>query len=370
MDFVSRVRRLRPPMVGARLDLLLITHLPDVRYLCGFTGSAAVLGVTPNSATLFTDGRYREQARSEAFGVKVVVGKGSALTGAGAWVGRFTANISGQGEAGSIRVGCQFDSVTVAVRDRVRAFLPTSAKLVDASLLVPGLRLIKDADELRCIRKAVKLGDDLLGVALDAIRAGVRESEVAAAMEYEARKRGAEGMSFPSIVAAGARSALPHGVASGARIPRRGFVVLDFGVILAGYCSDMTRTVHLGRATAELRNWYGAVREAQQAALEAVKPGASCGEVDEAARSVLRKAKLAEFFTHSTGHGVGLEIHEMPRIGTRQEAVLEPGMVITIEPGIYVPGRGGIRIEDMVAVTRKGCEILTRSPKELIELSR
>jgi Xaa-Pro aminopeptidase len=175
-------------------------------------------------------------------------------------------------------------------------------------------------------------------------------------------------MAFPTIVAGGLRSALPHGRASAAAIPASGFVVCDFGVILAGYCSDMTRTLHLGRPPKEARRVYEAVREAQQAALDAVKPGTTVGEVDWAARKSLHRLNLARFFTHSTGHGVGLEIHEAPRIAAGQEEALRPGMVITIEPGVYVPGKWGVRIEDTVAVTNSGHEILTPYSKDLIVL--
>ncbi len=185
-------------------------------------------------------------------------------------------------------------------------------------------------------------------------------------MEYFARKAGAESMSFSTIIASGERSALPHGRATDAPIRSGGFVVCDFGVILAGYCSDMTRTVYVGRPTAEARRVYEAVREAQQAAVAAVRPGTSVGEVDGAARKLLRKVGLAKYFTHSTGHGVGLEIHEAPRVAAGQTDVLEPGMVITIEPGVYIPGKWGVRIEDMVAVTETGCEVLTPTSKELI----
>jgi Xaa-Pro aminopeptidase len=175
-------------------------------------------------------------------------------------------------------------------------------------------------------------------------------------------------MSFETIVAAGARSALPHGHATAAPLPRKGFVTLDFGVILNGYCSDMTRTVHLGRPKADERRAYEAVLEAQEAGVAAVMPGVSCAEVDEAARSVLRRAGLAEAFSHSTGHGLGLEIHEPPRIGAGQTTRLLSGMVITIEPGVYLAGQFGIRIEDMVAVTQSGGQVLTPAPKALIEL--
>jgi Xaa-Pro aminopeptidase len=175
-------------------------------------------------------------------------------------------------------------------------------------------------------------------------------------------------MAFSTIIAGGNRSALPHGRASNALIPAQGFVLCDFGVILAGYCSDMTRTVHVGRPQTEASSTYAAVKEAQQAALDAVKPGATAGEVDSAARKLLYNHGLGKFFTHSTGHGLGLEIHEAPKIAAAQKEVLRPGMVITIEPGVYLPGKWGIRIEDTVVVTETGCEILTSCPKDLLTL--
>jgi Xaa-Pro aminopeptidase len=197
---------------------------------------------------------------------------------------------------------------------------------------------------------------------------GMTEDAVAAEMEFAARLAGAEAMSFPTIVASGERSALPHGRATDAKLPRRGFVTLDFGVVLDGYCSDMTRTVHMGRASAAERDVYDAVLEAQLAGVAAARAGAVTGDVDEAARSVLRRAGLAEWFTHSTGHGVGLEIHEGPRLAAKQTQKLEAGMIVTIEPGVYMPGKFGVRIEDMVLVTAKGAEILTPCTKAWIEL--
>jgi Xaa-Pro aminopeptidase len=194
------------------------------------------------------------------------------------------------------------------------------------------------------------------------------EIAVAAQLEFAARLAGAEGMSFETIVASGVRSALPHGRATAAKLPARGFVTLDFGVMLDGYCSDMTRTVHLGKATAEEQEVYDFVLEAQEAAVAAVAPGVTAGDVDEAARSVLRRAGLDRYFSHSTGHGVGLEIHEGPRLAAKQTQVLEQGMVITIEPGVYMTGKFGLRIEDMVLVTAKGGEVLTPSLKAWIEL--
>jgi Xaa-Pro aminopeptidase len=227
---------------------------------------------------------------------------------------------------------------------------------------------VKDENELALMSEAAQMGCRLFEHILTFIRPGLKEIEVAAELEYEARRLGAEAMSFETIVASGVRSALPHGRATSAVLPRRGFLTLDFGIIHGGYCSDMTRTIYLGKPGKKERDAYEAVLEAQEAAIQAVRPGVSCGEVDEAARSVLGKVGLAEAFSHSTGHGVGLEIHEPPRIGAGQKTRLLSGMVVTIEPGIYLTGEFGIRIEDMVAVTRTGCQVLTPAPKALIEL--
>jgi Xaa-Pro aminopeptidase len=226
--------------------------------------------------------------------------------------------------------------------------------------------MIKDDDELRLIRAAVQLGATLFDRALKVLKPGVKESEVAAEMEYAARQAGAEEMSFPTIIASGARSALPHGRATEQLIATGGFVVCDFGVILAGYRSDQTRTVWVGTPSEQARHAYDAVKEAQAAAIAAVRPGASVGDVDAAARKVLQRAGLARYFTHSTGHGVGLEIHEAPRVAAGQKERLRPGMVITIEPGVYFPGKWGVRIEDMVAVHESGCEVLTPTSKDFL----
>jgi Xaa-Pro aminopeptidase len=218
------------------------------------------------------------------------------------------------------------------------------------------------------MKEAALMGCRMFEHILGFLKSGIPEIEVAAELEHKARLLGAEGMSFETIVASGIRSALPHGHATDALLPRRGFVTLDFGIIHKGYCSDMTRTVFLGTPKPKERHAYYAVLEAQEAAVIAVASGVSCAEVDEAARSVLRREGLGEAFTHSTGHGVGLEIHEPPRVGAGQSTRLQAGMVVTIEPGVYLPGEFGIRIEDMAAVTRTGSEVLTPSPKALIEL--
>jgi Xaa-Pro aminopeptidase len=233
---------------------------------------------------------------------------------------------------------------------------------------VEQLRVVKDSDERALMAEAALVGCRLFDGMLKFMRPGIAEIEVAAELEHQARLLGAEGMSFETIVASGARSAMPHGRATAALLPRRGFVTLDFGIILRGYCSDMTRTVYLGKPSPAERKAYEAVLEAQENAVGAVAPGASCAEVDEAARSILRREGLGEAFSHSTGHGVGLEIHEPPRVGAGQSTRLVPGMVVTIEPGVYLAGQFGIRIEDMVAVTQGGSHVLTPAPKALIEL--
>jgi len=363
VDHFRRIGQLRRRLTKAGLHGLLVTHLPDLRYLSGFTGSSAALAVTRRSARLFTDGRYRTQAAEEVSVAEVEIVSSSPAVAAVQWL----AAQPGVEFAG-------FDPAQTSVADLVRWRAALPARLRRSFLsalatpLVEPLRRVKDEDELALICEAALVGCKLFEHILGFIQPGLAEFEVAAELEHQARLLGAEGMSFETIVASGVRSAMPHGRATAAKLPRNGFVTMDFGVILNGYCSDMTRTVHLGKPKANERSAYEAVLEAQEAGVAAVTAGVSCGEVDEAARGILRRAGLAEAFSHSTGHGVGLEIHEPPRVGAGETTRLLAGMVITIEPGIYLPGEFGIRIEDMVAVTRTGGQVLTPSPKALIEL--
>ena len=234
--------------------------------------------------------------------------------------------------------------------------------------MVEALRMRKDAAELAQMRKAALLAGEVLEGVLPLLRPGVREIEVVAEIEYQMRKRGASGPAFETIVAFGDRAALPHARPTAKRLRKNELVVLDLGVILGHYCSDITRTVFFGTAPKRIKRWYKAVLEAQQAAISAVRSGVTCGEVDAAARDTLAGYKLDRYFVHSTGHGLGLEVHEDPRVARGQNAKLEPGTVITIEPGVYVPGVGGIRIEDDVAVHEDRSEILTRAPRDFIEL--
>ena len=358
MDYAGRQKKFQQTLSEQKLDGFVVTHAANLRYLCGFTGSNGLLLFFDGRRVFFTDGRYTEQAREEVKGARVVIPGGALMPG--------TAKLLEK--AGSVAIGFEADLTTVAALAQMKRVARTGVRWKATTGFVMRQRLIKDADELLLIREAVKLGAKVYEEAASGIRPGVSEVEVAGKLEFAARGGGADGMSFETIVAAGKRGALPHGKASGQMIPKRGFVVVDSGVILRGYCSDMTRTVHVGRAGRVERQWYESVLEAQLVGVAAVRAGITAGEVDEATRSVLRKAKLDQYFTHSTGHGVGLEIHEPPRLGAKQTERLKPGMVITIEPGIYVPGKGGIRIEDMVVVTEKGCEVLTPVTKELMEV--
>jgi Xaa-Pro aminopeptidase len=351
---------LREYLATTRFDGLLISHLPNVRYLCGFTGSAGLLLAEHAANVFFTDVRYDTQAHEEVKGAEVVVASKSPWDAAAEWI---TAKHS---KARHWTIGVEASHITVAEKKRFNDGLPTKVSAKDAPSAVERIRMVKDDAELDCIRAAVKLGSTLFDRALKVLRPGVRETEVAAEMEYAARRAGAEQMSFPTIIASGARSALPHGRASEQMIANGGFVVCDFGVILAGYCSDQTRTVWVGKESDEARRAYEGVRAAQLAAIHAVRPGAKVAAVDAAAREVLRGVGLDKYFTHSTGHGVGLEIHEAPRVAAGQKQILQPGMVITIEPGVYFPGRWGVRIEDMVAVTPQGCEVLTLTAKDFL----
>jgi Xaa-Pro aminopeptidase len=359
MNRNGRLGRVQTSLDEHRLHALLVAHQPNIRYLSGFTGSAGVLIITAGDRLLITDGRYTQQAKQEVKGIRVKVAKKSALAATAEWLCKHR-NLR--------RIGIEAARMTVAERSTLAKALGRGASLVVGPPIVEKMRMIKDGDEVARIRAACQLGVKLFGELKSALRPGILESEAAGELECAARKAGVEQMSFPTIIAAGERSALPHGRASNAPVPDWGFVVCDFGVILAGYCSDMTRTVYLGRPSSDAVSGYEAVREAQQAALDAIRPGATCGEVDRAARKLLYNRKLAKFFTHSTGHGVGLEVHEAPRIAAAQKEVLQPGMVITVEPGIYLPGKWGVRIEDTVVVTETGCDILTACSKALLTL--
>jgi len=360
MNFIARQNKLREHLATTRFDGFLVSHLPNIRYLCGFSGSAGLLLVEQTGSLFVTDVRYDVQAHEEVKGARIVIARKSALAALADLL------LKRRKRSRGWAIGIEAEHFTVSEKKRLAELIPVGIRLKDAPAVIERFRMVKDDDELAYTRSAVSLGAKIFDRALEVLRPGIKEVEVAAEMELEARRNGADAMSFDTIIASGARSALPHGRASTQPIPSRAFVVCDFGVILSGYCSDQTRTVWVGKVGDDARQAYEAVRDAQQAAVEAVRPGVAVGEVDAAARKVLKKAGLGRYFTHSTGHGVGLEIHETPRIAGGQTELLQPGMVITIEPGVYFPGKWGVRIEDMVAVTAGGCEVLTPTGKELL----
>jgi len=357
----ARRRKVAAAAKRAGVEALLVTQLADVRYLTGFTGSNAALLVKGSRITLFTDGRYTTQAAHEVDDAKIVTVLDKSVSLAACELAI---------EQGISRCGFDASATTVSAFEALKAALPAKARrsfLAPVSGLIAELRQVKDEIEQDKMRAAAALGCRLFDQVLEHIVPGATEMEIAMALQYMARLEGAEGMSFESIVAGGERSALPHGHATLAKIPKRGFVTLDFGVLLDGYCSDMTRTIHMGRARKGEFEVYEAVLAAQEAGVAAVRAGVTNVELDEVTRGVLTQAGLAEYFTHSTGHGVGIEIHEAPRLGKKTgnnpPQKLKAGMIVTIEPGVYLPGKFGVRIEDTVLVTDTGCEILTPSPK-------
>jgi Xaa-Pro aminopeptidase len=351
--------RLRISFDTIGIDALVATHLPNIRYLCGFCGSAGVLLIDDNGATLFTDSRYTLQARQETSGVRVEIAKGGLLRAAGSVL---------KVRRGIRRVGYAPASVTVAQKDALEKSAGRHIGWIEDGGIVEKLRAVKDRDEVTRMRGAAKLISGVFEGLLGNIRVGMTELELAAEIEYAIKQHGGSGTSFETIVASGERSAWPHARPTEKMLGKGELVVLDQGAILSGYCSDMTRTVFLGRASAKVRRLYQAVLEAQEAGKRSVRPGVKAEDVDKAARAVLQRRGLDRYFTHSTGHGLGLEVHEMPRLGQGEKTILQEGMVLTVEPGVYVEGIGGIRIEDDVVVTARGAQELTTAPREFLEL--
>jgi Xaa-Pro aminopeptidase len=356
--FANRQKAVIRELKRRQLDCLLLTHPANWYYLTGFAGESGVLAITEDRTTLITDGRFTVQARQQCPGIRVELQKGALYTSAGQWL---TDNRI-------LKAGFDPGQWTVAELKTCKRAAGTKCQAIEAGGIVERLRMKKDPQELAVMRKAAILAGQVMEAAFRLLKPGVREAEIAADIEYQMKRRGASGPSFATIVASGKRAALPHARPTSKRLKKNELVVIDLGVILGHYCSDMTRTVFLGRAPRRIREWYRAVDEARATAVAAVKPGAACREVDAAARKVLKKSGLDRYFVHSTGHGLGLEVHEDPRVARNQSIRLAAGNVITIEPGIYVEDVGGIRIEDDVAVRSQGSEVLTRVTRELIEL--
>jgi Xaa-Pro aminopeptidase len=355
----GRLSRLRLLFSASGIDAILVTHLPNVNYLCGFTGSAGILLVESDRAILFTDSRYRFQCRQEVRGAEVHIVAGGLIRGVGEAL---------RGGRGTLYIAYSAGHVTVAQKRALTVAAGPRVHWVAGLNEVERLRAVKDRGELATMRDAAKLISRIWARVIRNLRPGMSELRVAADLEYGMKTAGASGPSFETIVASGSRSAWAHARATSKLLRKNELVVMDQGAILRGYCSDMTRTVFLGRPSDRVRRLYSAVLDAQQAAKATIRPGVTAGEVDAAARQTLKQHKLAQYFTHSTGHGLGIEVHETPRLARGEKFVLEEAMVVTIEPGVYVEGLGGIRIEDDVVVTSNGAEDLTSATREFLEL--
>ncbi|MEO8370261.1 MAG: Xaa-Pro peptidase family protein [Candidatus Solibacter sp.] len=352
--YEQRRRTVAEALHERKLDCLLVAFSPNVRYLSGFTGSNGMLLITAERSTLFTDPRYTIQAGQETT-CKVRIAKGPVVIEV----------LTAIGKASARKIGFEPARMTCDVFESIKSRLPLNASLMPVSGWIEELRMIKSADELALIRRSVETNSRAFEQTVSRVKPGIRESDLAAELEYRMRRLGAEKPAFETIVAAGVRSALPHAQPTAARLAAGDLVVVDMGAFQEGYASDMTRMLCVGTPNAKTKRMYRAVHEAQLAAIDAVRPNATTVSVDNAARRVLAGYGLDHCFIHSTGHGLGLEIHEPPRLGKRDKHRLKTGMAITIEPGAYIEGFGGVRIEDTVVVTKTGCEILTPTPKDL-----
>jgi Xaa-Pro aminopeptidase len=339
----------------AGVDALLVTNLVNVRYLSGYTGSNGAALIGPAARAFATDFRYVEQAAEEVEPSFDRLPASQDLLEA----------IAGALPEGELRLGFEEAHMSVREHGRLRERLPERVELIGLHGVVEGLRAVKDRDEVAAIRAAAALADEALEQLLEQGMVGRTERELAIALEFALRRRGAERPSFDPIVAAGSHGALPHAQPRSHEVRSGELVVIDWGAQLDGYCSDCTRTVAAGHANGRGAEIYQLVLEAQLKGLQAVTAGAAGRDVDAVARQIIDAAGHGEHFGHGLGHGVGLEVHEAPRLATRSDAVLEPGNVVTVEPGVYLPGELGVRIEDLVVVTENGCEILTGLSKEL-----
>jgi Xaa-Pro aminopeptidase len=363
MDVAGRMERARTRLAGASCDALLVTSLTNVRYLTGFSGSAAMLLVTADDALLVSDGRYKDQAAEQlkASGVEATI-----------QIGRAAEQMTALDRAtkGIRRLGLEADDITWTGQRRLASSLSCvndGGSLVATHGLVEELRIVKDAGELARIELAADIADVGLAQVKERLKQDLTELEFALELDFEMRRRGADGVSFETIVAAGPNSALPHHAPSDRRIAPGELIVVDFGAEVDGYRSDMTRTLCVGGVAApELLDVLDAVLVAQRAGVRAVRPGVSGAEVDSACRDSLDRAGYSDLFVHGTGHGVGLEIHEAPAVAAGSTDILVEGAVVTVEPGAYLSGVGGVRIEDTLVVTATGARTLTKSTKDTI----
>ena len=354
MKTAAPLSRLQQTLPSSGKTGFLVTAAADLRYLIGFTGSVGVLAVHRTAARFFTAGLYRTQARQEVSGAAVAIGN-RPMEGAVRWLQSRKCK------------AITYDSAGLSAADhlRLQGLCGSTALQADQGS-IRKMRSVKANWEVDRLRASQRLTGEVFEDILSLVKPGVAERDLAAEIDFRIKRRGAEGLAFDTIVASGPRSALPHARPGGRKLRAGELVVFDFGAKLQGYCGDMTRTIFLGKPPARVKRLYSAVRESLMRSHEAVRAGVRAVEVDSVARRSLMRRRLGRYFVHGTGHGVGLEVHEAPSIGPGSADVLRSGMVITLEPGVYVPGLGGVRIEDLVAVRPRGCENLTSVTTEMI----
>jgi Xaa-Pro aminopeptidase len=354
---IQRAGRLQALLEEKQLDALLITNGFNRRYLSGFTGSSGFCLVTKSSAELITDFRYIEQAHKQAEGFEIIRHQADILDAVAERAKHHNVK----------RLGFERNHVTYAQYKRLET-VTAGMELADTEGLVEELRLVKTDEEIAVVREAAEIADKTFSHIVNYIKPGMTELAVSNEMEMHMRSLGASSSSFETIVASGLRSALPHGVASDKVIEQGDMITLDFGAYYKGYVSDITRTIAVGEPSDKLREIYSVVLKAQLNGVKHFRAGITGIEADALTRDIIKDAGYGQYFGHSTGHGIGLEVHEGPALSMKGDKTLRPGMIVTCEPGIYIPGIGGVRIEDDVVITEKGCEILTSSPKDLIVL--
>ncbi len=352
---MSVIARFRQYLTEQGLEAFLLANTANCRYLSDFTGTDAYLLLTREANFLLTDSRYSLQAVKEAQGFQVITYQDTLAEALKVLCARYSL----------IRLGLEKEVITLGFFEKLQHSIPY-VEFVPLPDPLEKYRQVKTEPELYKIRKAAEITDMAFAHILEFVRPGITEKEIALELEFFMRNLGAERNAFDFIVASGERGALPHGTASNKVIQKGEMLTLDIGCVYQGYNSDMTRTIFIGQPDARQKEIYEVVLKAQETALTALKPGMAGADVDAVARDVISQAGYGDFFGHGLGHGVGLEIHEGPRLSPRDHTILEPGMVVTVEPGIYLPGWGGVRIEDLTLITREGCEIISKSSKKMI----
>jgi Xaa-Pro aminopeptidase len=357
MDFSARIEAVRSQL--GSLDSLVVTHLTNVRYLTGYTGSNGTVVITKDSVSFITDGRYRTQSKEQL-----------AQAGVDAEIyvtspGQNNYSYLEKALSGLSSTGFEADTLSYSSAMKFINHFP-SIDCEPTSQLVESIRIVKQPGEVDRIRAACRIADEALAEVSPMLTSLPTEKEFAEALDRMMKDLGAEGNSFDTIVACGQRAALPHAVPTDARIEPNQMIVIDFGCVVDGYCSDMTRTLSVGEVDHQQQEMFDQVMESQKRGREYARAGVTAGDVDDQCRSYLDEQGVGEYFAHGTGHGVGLDIHEAPRVGSNVSEVLEPGYIVTVEPGIYIEGVAGVRIEDTLCITDDGAEVLTSAPKELV----